>query len=57
MNIQTVHQLSTVLAEIIKTQNNDRSGQQYNYSDTAGAILKRIKEEVAKPDQQEPVPF
>ena len=57
MNIQTVHQLSTVLAEIINTQNNDRSGQQYNYSDTAVAILKRIKEEVAKPEQQEPVPF
>lgn len=57
MNISTVHQLSTVLAEIINTQNNDRSGQQYNYSDTAGAILKRIKEEVTKPDQQEPVPF
>ena len=57
MNIQTVHQLSTVLAEIINTQNNDRSGQQYNYSDTATAILKRIKEEVAKPDEQEPVSF
>lgn len=57
MNIQTVHQLSTVLADIIKTQNNDRSGQQYTYSETATAILKRIKEEVAKPVQQEPVPF
>lgn len=57
MNLEIIQKLTAVIETISSVQNADRSGNQYQYSDTVSAVLKRIKEEVAKPDQQEPVPF
>ena len=57
MNLEIIQKLTAVIETISSVQNADRSGNQYQYSDTVSAVLKRIKEEVAKPAQQEPVPF
>ena len=57
MNLEIIQKLTAVIEAISSVQNADRSGNQYQYSDTVSAVLKRIKEEVAKPAQQEPVPF
>lgn len=57
MNLEIIQKLTAVIETISSAQNADRSGNQYQYSDAVSAVLKRIKEEVAKPDQQEPVPF
>ena len=57
MNLEIIQKLTAVIETISALQNADRSGNQYQYSEAVTAILKRIKEEVAKPAQQEPVPF
>ena len=57
MNLEIIQKLTAVIETISALQNADRSGNQYQYSEAVTAVLKRIKEEVAKPDQQEPVPF